>query len=190
MVRHWRERGNAVIFISHRMAEISALCDRTTVLRDGVTVGVTESAYGHEERIVELMLGEAAAAASAAGPSSSQRNWRPPNSAEPALEVRGLKRGPLLNDVSFKLYPGEVLGVAALEGQGQDELFECIAGVRRYEGGSVLARGKELRCATLLMRSAPAWSWCPRTGMLALLQQRSIQENIALPAFRHCSTGV
>ena len=64
MVRRWRERGTAVIFISHRMAEISALCDRTTVLRDGVTVGVTESARGHEERIVELMLGEAAAAAS------------------------------------------------------------------------------------------------------------------------------
>ena len=64
MVRRWRERGTAVIFISHRMAEISALCDRTTVLRDGVTVGVTESARGHEERIVQLMLGEAAAAAS------------------------------------------------------------------------------------------------------------------------------
>ena len=62
-------RGNAVIFISHRMAEISALCDRTTVLRDGVTVGVTERARGHEERIVALMLGEAAAAAPAAAPS-------------------------------------------------------------------------------------------------------------------------
>ena len=46
MVRRWRDRGNAVIFISHRMAEISALCDRATVLRDGVTVGVTERAQG------------------------------------------------------------------------------------------------------------------------------------------------
>ena len=184
MMRRWRERGNAVIFISHRMAEISALCDRTTVLRDGVTVGVTESARGHEERIVELMLGEAAAAASAAGPSSSQRNWTPPTSAEPALEVRGLRRGPLLNDVSFKLYPGEVLGVAALEGQGQDELFECIAGVRRYEGGSVLSRGKELTLRHAADAIAAGVVLVPANRMLALLQQRSIQENIGLPAFR------
>ena len=57
MVRRWRERGNAVIFISHRMAEVADLCDRATVLRDGVTVGVTERAHGSEERIVALMLG-------------------------------------------------------------------------------------------------------------------------------------
>ena len=52
MVKRWRERGNAVIFISHRMAEVSALCDRATVLRDGVTAGVIERAHGSEERIL------------------------------------------------------------------------------------------------------------------------------------------
>ena len=56
-MRRWRERGNSVIFISHRMAEVAALCDRATVLRDGVTVGVTDTAQGSEERIVSLMLG-------------------------------------------------------------------------------------------------------------------------------------
>jgi ribose transport system ATP-binding protein len=183
MVRRWRDRGNAVIFISHRMAEISALCDRTTVLRDGVTVGVTERARGHEERIVELMLGEAAAAVSAAGPSSAQRNWTAPQGAEPALEVRDLRRGPLLNDVSLKLYPGEVLGVAALEGQGQDELFECIAGVRRYEGGAIFAHGKKLALRHAADAIAAGVVLVPANRMLALLQQRSIRENIALPSF-------
>ena len=57
VVRSWRERGNSVIFISHRMAEVAALCDRATVLRDGVTVGVTDTARGSEDRIVSLMLG-------------------------------------------------------------------------------------------------------------------------------------
>ncbi|MBV9703142.1 MAG: sugar ABC transporter ATP-binding protein, partial [Methylobacteriaceae bacterium] len=57
VVHSWRERGRSVIFISHRMAEVSALCDRATVLRDGVTVGVTDPARGSEERIVSLMLG-------------------------------------------------------------------------------------------------------------------------------------
>jgi ribose transport system ATP-binding protein len=187
MVRRWRERGNAVIFISHRMAEISALCDRTTVLRDGVTVGVTERARGHEEHIMALMLGEAAAAASAVGPSPSQQNWTPPSGAEPALEVRGLRRGPVLNDVSFKLYPGEVLGVAALEGQGQDELFACIAGVRRSEAGSIFVRGKELKLRRVADAIAAGVVLVPANRMLALLQQRSIRENIALPSFRRAS---
>ena len=73
--------------------------------------------------------------------------------------------------------------MAALEGQGQDELFECIAGVRRYEGGSVLARGKELTLRHAADAIAAGVVLVPANRMLALLQQRSIQENIALPAF-------
>ena len=57
VVRRWRERGSSVIFISHRIAEVSALCDRATVLRDGAFVGVTDAAQGNEDRIVSLMLG-------------------------------------------------------------------------------------------------------------------------------------
>jgi ribose transport system ATP-binding protein len=184
MVRRWRDRGAAVIFISHRMAEVSALCDRATVLRDGVTVGVTERAHGHEERIVALMLGEAAAAAASAGPSSSQRNWTVPRHVEPALEVRGLRRGPLLNDVSFKLYPGEVLGVAALEGQGQEELFDCIAGARRTDAGAIFAKGRQLALRHPADAIRSGIVLVPANRMLALLQQRSIRENISLPTFR------
>jgi ribose transport system ATP-binding protein len=183
MVRRWRDRGHAVIFISHRMAEVSALCDRATVLRDGVTVGETERAHGSEERIVALMLGDSAGAAAAAGPSLAQRGWAPPRETEPALEVRGLRRNPLLNDVSFKLYPGEVLGIAALEGQGQEELFDCIAGSRRYEAGAIFARGKELKLYHPADAIRAGLVLVPANRMLALLQQRSVRENIALPAF-------
>src|SRR5271155_2176825 len=159
VVRHWRQRGHSVIFISHRMAEVAALCDRATVLRDGVVVGVTDIAPGSEERIVSLMLGQSttnagardAAAAGAALVSTD---------GTPALEVRGLRCGHWVNDVSFSLRGGEVLGVAALEGQGQQELFDCIA------GGLVLV---------------------PANRLQALLQQRSIRENVALPAFRNIS---
>ena len=66
VVRRWRERGNSVIFISHRIAEVAALCDRATVLRDGVSVGVTDAARGSEDRIVSLMLGVEAVKASPA----------------------------------------------------------------------------------------------------------------------------
>jgi ribose transport system ATP-binding protein len=182
MVKHWRERGNAVIFISHRMAEVSALCDRATVLRDGVTVGVTERAHGSEERIVALMLG-AETARAVASAASMRASRQTPLEAQAALEVRGLRRSPLLNDVSFKLYPGEVLGVAALEGQGQEELFDCIAGSRRYDEGAIFAHGKELKLRHPADAIAAGIVLVPANRLLALLQQRPIRENIALPAF-------
>ena len=138
MVRHWRERGNAVIFISHRMAEVADLCDRATVLRDGVTVGVTERAHGSEERIVALMLGAETARAVAAA-SSTPASFRAPRDGQAALEVRGLRRSPLLNDVSFKLYPGEVLGVAASGGPGAGGT------VRLHRGQSPLRRRRHSR---------------------------------------------
>jgi ribose transport system ATP-binding protein len=182
MVKRWREKGNAVIFISHRMAEVSALCDRATVLRDGVTAGVTERAHGSEERIVALMLGAETARAVASAPST--RTPRPKaDDAQPALEVRGLRCTPQVNDVSFKLYPGEVLGVAALEGQGQEELFDCIAGSRRYDEGAIFAHGKELRLRHPADAIAAGIVLVPANRLLALLQQRPIPENIALPAF-------
>jgi ribose transport system ATP-binding protein len=182
MVRHWRERGNAVIFISHRMAEVADLCDRATVLRDGVTVGVTERAHGSEERIVALMLGAETARAVASATSTASRRGAS-HEGRPALEVRGLRRSPLLNDVSFELYPGEVLGVAALEGQGQEELFDCIAGHRRYDEGAIFANGKELKLHHPADAIRAGLVLVPANRLLALLHQRSIRENIALPAF-------
>jgi ribose transport system ATP-binding protein len=182
MVKRWRERGNAVLFISHRMAEVSALCDRATVLRDGVTAGVTERAHGSEERIVALMLGAETARAVASAPST--RTARPrAEDAQPALEVRGLRCTPQVNNVSFKLYPGEVLGIAALEGQGQEELFDCIAGSRRYDEGAIFAHGKELRLRHPADAIASGVVLVPANRLLALLQQRPVAENIALPAF-------
>jgi ribose transport system ATP-binding protein len=182
MVRRWRDRGRAVIFISHRMAEISALCDRATVLRDGLTVGVTERAHDSEERIVALMLGADTAKAVASAP-VARRGHQTQRSGRPALEVRGVRRIPLLNDVSFKLYPGEVLGVAALEGQGQEELFDCIAGSRRYDEGAIFAHGEELRLHHPADAIKAGIVLVPANRLVALLQQRSIRENIALPDF-------
>src|SRR5690348_15534928 len=136
VARQLRSEGRSVIFISHRLAEVGALCDRATVLRDGRTVGVVEPAQGGEERIVKLMLGPVAeeVAAEAAAPAARAIG-------DVAVDVRDLKAG-ILNGVSFSLHFGEVLGVAALEGQGQQELFDCLAGVRRPESGQIVVGGK------------------------------------------------
>ena len=183
MVRGWRERGHSVIFISHRMAEVSALCDRATVLRDGITVGVTETARGSEERIVSLMLGREVAKAQVAAARTTGATTT--TSDKPiALEVRDLHCGPHLNGVSFSLRAGEVLGVAALEGQGQEELFECIAGVRRRNSGAILAQGRELKLDHPADAIRAGLVLVPANRLQGLMQQRSIRENVGLPAFR------
>jgi ribose transport system ATP-binding protein len=186
VVRHWRQRGHSVIFISHRMAEVAALCDRATVLRDGAVVGVTDIAAGSEERIVSLMLGQSTTAAGAREAAAAGASLVSTDGT-PALEVRGLRCGHWVNDVSFSLRGGEVLGVAALEGQGQQELFDCIAGVRRFDGGEIFAGGKALALRHPADAIAGGLVLVPANRLQALLQQRSIRENVALPAFRDIS---
>jgi ribose transport system ATP-binding protein len=186
VVRRWRECGNSVIFISHRIAEVAALCDRATVLRDGVSVGVTDAARGSEDRIVSLMLGVETVKAGPAN--AAQRRMERGAAEEPAaLEVRDLCYGHMLKNVSFSLRPGEILGVAALEGQGQQELFDCIAGVRRHDGGEIVAHGRTLKLNHPGDAIAAGLVLVPANRLQALLPQRSIRENVALPLVRNPS---
>jgi ribose transport system ATP-binding protein len=179
VVRRQGEAGRSVIFISHRMQEISALCDRATVLRDGETVGVVDIAPGAADRIVELMLGarverikrEIAAAVPDA----------PAPAGKPRLSVRGLAVAGKLEGVSFELMQGEVLGVVALEGQGQDELFGVLSGARRPTSGSLSVDGREVRFASPADAIAEGIALVPGDRAEALLMQRSVRENVALP---------
>ncbi len=180
VVRSRREQGRSVILISHRLAEVSAFCDRATVLRDGVTVGVVDPARGGEARIVDLMLGPAAADVAHAE-AQPNRPVVPTAAARVVLEVHGLGLGTALTDVSFALHAGEVLGVAALEGQGQRELFDCLAGLRRADVGRLLVNGKPARFRYPGDAIQAGLVLVPADRLQALLRQRSVRENIALP---------
>ena len=183
VARQWRERGNSIIFISHRMAEVAALCDRATVLRDGITVGVTDTAEGSEDRIVSLMLGVEPVKAHPSEAKRGRLNRDTPEN--PALSVHDLSYGHVLKNVSFAVMPGAILGVAALEGQGQQELFDCIAGVSRHDGGEIVARGRKLKLNHPGDAIAAGLVLVPANRLQALLPQRSIRENVALPLVRN-----
>jgi ribose transport system ATP-binding protein len=177
-----RQRGGnkSVIFISHRMIEIAAICDRATVLREGVTVGVVDVAPGSEDRIVELMLGqidELPERTGDAGRAAAARDADTPA----RLAVNGLGSGTALEDVSFSVYSGEVLGVVALEGQGQDELFDILAGAIRPSRGEVQVDGTAVsfRHPADAIRAGLVYIAADRAE--ALLMQRSVRENISLP---------
>jgi ribose transport system ATP-binding protein len=176
-----RQRGGdrAVIFISHRMIEIASVCDRATVLREGVTVGVVDVAPGAEEQIVELMLGEIAHEPPVQAGRAGEGDR--PARAEPRITAQGLGDGRRLQDVSFELHAGEVLGVVALEGQGQDELFEVLAGSARPRTGTLLIDGTRTTFRHPADAIRAGVVYVPADRAEALLMQRSVRENIALP---------
>jgi ribose transport system ATP-binding protein len=178
VVRRQADEGRSVIYVSHRFTEIAAICDRATVLRDGATVGDLAIEPGIEERIVEMMLGSAISKASSAARGAPVRL---DDAAPPRLRVRGLRTGTRLSDVSLDLHKGEVLGVVALEGQGQDELFDVLAGNRRASAGTVEVDGKPVAFNHPADAIAAGLTLVPGDRAHALLMPRSVRENIALP---------
>src|SRR3954447_22726464 len=119
VMRAMRERGRSVLFITHRLKEVIASCDRATVLRDGGAVATIVPTEGGEEAIVEYMLGPEAAQAAVSAVDKDVDDVRAApavTAATAALEVIDLSVG-RVRGVSFALRPGEILGVAALEGQ-------------------------------------------------------------------------
>jgi ribose transport system ATP-binding protein len=121
--------------------------------------------------------------ARAATDSSARISAAAPHQGVPSLEVRNLRCGRLLNDVSFAIRAGEVLGIAALEGQGQEELFDCIAGIRARDGGEIFVRGRPERFHHPADAIRAGLVLVPADRLRAMLPQRSIRENIALPAY-------
>jgi ribose transport system ATP-binding protein len=182
VVGRQRASGRSVIFISHRLVEIKALCDRATVLRDGKTVGVLDVAEGADEKIIDLMLGQVAREPAPAEAIPGAAAARPEGEIPVRLAVRSLAAGNKLSDVSFDLHPGEVLGVVALEGQGQDELFEVLAGSRRPSAGTLEVDGRAVSFRHPSDAIRAGLLYVPANRVDALLMQRSIRENIALPS--------
>jgi ribose transport system ATP-binding protein len=186
VMRERRERGRSVLFITHRLAEVIATCDRATILRDGRDVGTTVPQEGGEARIVEVMLGPEAARAEAEASQRDESEVAVPaaeaGEAAAVLEVDKLQVGGV-QGISFTLRRGEVLGLAALEGQGQDELFEALAGQRKLEGGELRVAGKAFRPRHPYDGVRRKVVLVPPDRLLALLPQRSVRENVAAPLY-------
>ncbi len=180
VMRRWRDEGHAVLFISHRLGEVRAICDRATVLRDGRDVGTLVPAEGGEEKIVSLMLGTGGSATPQA---IAARRIDETRSVATLLKVRDLAVTGQLNGVSLDLHPGEILGVAALEGQGQDALFDCLAGRARPSGGEITIGDVPLNASRPADAIRAGVVLVPADRVMALLPQRSVRENIVLPFF-------
>jgi len=126
--------GVGIVYISHKMDEIKRIADRVTVMRDGEHVGTVPAETTPIETIIAMMVGRKLTEEALAIPDFT--------GAETALEVRGLRRGKEIRDVSFAVRKGEILGLAGLMGAGRTEVARAIFGADPLEAGEVLVHGR------------------------------------------------
>ncbi len=189
VMKEWKDRGRSVLFITHRLGEVLAMCDRATILRNGADVAHLDLAGVDEGRLVTAMLGEelveeledgaaagdAATEATASGPAMSERPV--------VLEARDVHLRDKVNGVSFQLRQGEILGLTALEGQGQKELFQVLSGDHRPTAGELLINGEQVHARSPYDAIRRGVVLVPADRQQALLPQRSVRENLATPLY-------
>ncbi|MBO2450983.1 sugar ABC transporter ATP-binding protein [Actinomadura barringtoniae] len=180
IVRRLRERGVAIVFITHHLEEIPRIGDRVTVLRDGRSVGEVPAGTPEDE-LVRLMVGR----------SIEQQYPRERSEAGAALlQVRGLGRDGAFADVSFEVRAGEVVGLAGLVGAGRTEVARAIFGADRYDGGEVLVEGRRLRSGDVHAALEAGVGLVPedRKGQ-GLVLEADVGENLGLVTLGRASHG-
>ena len=136
VTRNLRDAGSGILFISHRFDEVFSLCDRITVMRDGRYIATHRTADVTVDKVVKDMVGR------------DIDQLCPKVVAElgkPVLEVAGLSRAGVFNDVSFTVRAGEIVALAGLVGAGRTEVARAVFGVDPYDAGTVVVNGRALR---------------------------------------------
>jgi general nucleoside transport system ATP-binding protein len=140
IIRQLAEGGRSIIFISHKLREVTSVADRITVLRGGRVVGHTTPAEADEQALATMMVGHQV---------QLVVDKEPAEPGEPVLRVSDLfvtddRRQPVVDGVSFDVRAGEIVAVAGVQGNGQTELVEAICGMRRPEAGTVSLDGDDV----------------------------------------------
>jgi ribose transport system ATP-binding protein len=211
VIERLKRRGVGIIYISHRMAEVFQICDRMTVLRDGVCQGTFSRDGITPDELISRMVGRK----SGFEPLTRKRGHstfspppadRPPegatqekvecplfpNEGTVALEVRGLSDGRLLKDISFVARVGEITAFAGLAGSGRTELAMSIFGARPITAGAILIRGQPVKIRLPVEAIAAGVGYLPEDRKEAgLFLEMSVAANVCSVSVRASrSTGV
>lgn len=181
IVKRLRDQGKGIIFISHHLEEVKEIGDRATVLRDGRFVATVEVVDNSIDQLIEMMVGRSL--------DTKYPKIHAPVGDE-VLRVEGMSRAGAVDNVSFTLRKGEVLGVAGLVGAGRTELCRLIFGADPRDGGRIFIEGEEVKIRT------PSDAIRQGIGFLTenrkeegLLLHLSITRNISLPILRNLTRG-
>ncbi|MCL7454022.1 MAG: sugar ABC transporter ATP-binding protein [Anaerolineae bacterium] len=176
-------QGIAVIFITHRMEEIFRIADRVVVLRDGRRVGDLPTAEATPEELIRMMVGRELVA--------DIFHKDEAKIGEPLFEVRNLTGPDVVQDVSFTLRRGEILGFAGLVGAGRTEAARLLFGAERKESGKILIEGRPVRIDSPEDAVKVGLSLVPEDrSNQGLILGLPVQENIVLPTLgEHARAG-
>ncbi|MEF9941876.1 MAG: sugar ABC transporter ATP-binding protein, partial [Lachnospiraceae bacterium] len=178
-VRILKEKNIAIIYITHRLKELTQICERVTILRDGCKINTFMVADTTEQEIVSSMVGREM---------GDYYNKHEHQRGAEMIRAEGLCQDGVFSDISFKAYAGEILGFSGLVGAGRTEVMEAIFGATKLTSGKIFIEGKEVKF------NSPKEAIDHKVGLVTedrrrtgLLLQKQIKENIALPSLpKHC----
>jgi ABC-type sugar transport system ATPase subunit len=180
LIRSLKTRGVTIIYISHLIEEIFEIADRVTVLRDGKVVGTYRVDEVSRPELVEKMVGRDIGDLFQKEAASRR---------DVVLEVRNLSSANFLRDISFRLYGGEILGLAGLVGSGRTTLARTLFGVEKLEAGEILIAGQRVRIDSPQAAIAYKIGLVPEDRKAqALFLNMAVSENIVMSAFSRLSS--
>jgi rhamnose transport system ATP-binding protein len=181
IVEALRTRGNAVLFVSHRLEEIFAICQRVTVMRDGRHVLTKPVGELTVQSVIRAMVGRDM---DALFPKVDAERGKV------VLKVDRLTREGVFTDVSFDVRAGEIVALAGLVGAGRSEVARAVFGIDRWDAGSVEVAGRQLRPGSPTSAMAAGVALVPEDRrQQGLLMDFSIERNIALASLDHVRRG-
>jgi rhamnose transport system ATP-binding protein len=176
VVRALRDEGAAIMFISHRFEEVTALCQRVTIMRDGKHVATELVADLSVDDMIRRMVGRDLSA------------LFPKQDVEPGevvLEVEGLSREGVFKDISFSVRAGEIVALAGLVGAGRSEVMQAVFGVDPYDSGTVKLHGRRLKKGSPRAAMSAGMALVPEDRrQQGLVMELSIERNVTLPRAR------
>ena len=181
VIRKLKERGIGILYVTHKLEEVMAICERVTVLRDGKLISSRMVSETTNDELVTDMVGRAI---KTLFPRSHT------GKGEVVLEVKALSTEKKLRDVSFKVRAGEVVGIFGLLGAGRTELAKAMFGLDAVQTGSISIEGQELKLSSTSQSTKMGLGYLTedRKGE-GLVLQMSVSQNITLPSLEDISSA-
>lgn len=181
IIKMLKSRGIAIVYISHKLDEVMELSDRITVIRDGENIVTMNASETTQDELIEHMIGRSL---------ENMYQKTPAEIGEEVLNVKGITRPGVFEDVSFSLKKGEILGFFGLVGAGRSEIMRAIFGVDRYTGGEVVLDGSTLRMGSPPSAISSGLAFCTEDRKKeGLMLRLSILLNMTLVKLPHISTS-
>lgn len=175
-LRRMAGEGHALIFISHKLHEVTAISDRVTALRDGRVVGTRPTKGVTRNELAQMMVGREVKPFAPQALHAGEVRLH-----VEALRARGDNGTEMLRGVSLDVRAGEIVGIAGVSGNGQRELAECLAGLRKHTSGSIVLNGQDVTNASLHNRMAIGQAYIPEERMRdGAIREFTVEENLFL----------